>query len=98
MFILLVYLALLQKQHVNGYSLFGVNLEQDGFIVLFGLFGVAIIFGWLAVFAGFKLLCASCDEPVLAKKGFWIKGLNCRLVWSAIRGRQLYANCLRENA
>jgi hypothetical protein len=96
-FVFLLYAAAAQKEWVNSYVLLGVDLYENAVVIIFVCYGLLITFGWVAVYAGRRLPCSECGEPILVKDMFGFRGMACKAVRRVIQGRQICSNCLKES-
>lgn len=88
------YAIAVQEKWIAASTLYGLDLSKNWVLVLAGCYGLIVIFGWIAVYAGRRLPCSECGEPILVKDGFGFRGLACKPVCRVILGRQICSNCL----
>lgn len=93
----ILYAAAAQKGWLNTYVLFGVNLYENAAVIILVCYGILVAVGWVAVYAGRKLPCSECGEPILVKDMFGFRGMACKPVRRVIQGKQICSNCLKEN-
>ena len=102
-FLLVVFLGILlyglavQKEWVEAATLFGLDMNGSLVFMLIGCYGLIVVFGWVTIYAGRKLPCSECGEPILTKDRFGFRGLACKPVRMIIQGRQLCSNCLEKS-
>ena len=94
----LVYAVLVQKELIEAYVLFGVDLYKNAVVILIYCFGCMVVFGRVAVYASRKLPCSECGAPILVNDRYGFRGMACKPVLRVLQGRQICSNCLKQSA
>ena len=57
--------------------------------LIFACIVLSLLLGWIAVFAGKKILCRKCKGPMLVKNRFGFRGLALKPIFSVIQNKQI---------